>query len=54
MREPDLSREEVSRDLNVPLVTVYQWTRTKGGKALVMMPTSELTLSKYTLMSENK
>lgn len=54
MRERGLSREQVSRFLNVPLVTVYQWTRTEGGKKKIVMPESELKLLKYSLMSENK
>ena len=54
MKELGLTREEVSRYLNVPLVTVYQWARTKGGKEQIVMPESELKLLKYSLMSENK
>ncbi len=54
MKELCLSREEVSRFLSVPLLTVYQWTRTDGGKEPVFMPESELKLLKYSLMSENK
>jgi len=54
MNELDLHREEVARLLNVPLVTVYQWTRTEGGREQITMPESELKLLKYSLMSENK
>ena len=54
MKELGLTREEVSRFLNVPLVTVYKWTRTEGGKEQIVMPASELKLLKYSLMSENK
>ncbi len=54
MKEPGLSREQVSRFLNVSLVTVYQLTRTDGGKKKIAMPESELKLLKYSLMSENK
>ena len=54
MKELGLSREEISRYLNVPLITVYKWTRTEGGKEEVVMPESELKLLKYSLMSNNK
>lgn len=54
MKELSLSREKVSQLLNVPLVTVYQWTRTEGGKKQEIMPESELKLLKYSLMSENR
>ena len=54
MKELSLSREKVSQLLNVPLVTVYQWTRTKGGREQEIMPESELKLLKYSLMSANK
>lgn len=54
MKELGLSREEISRYLNVPLVTVYKWTRTKGGIEKVVKPESELKLLKYSLMSDNK
>jgi hypothetical protein len=54
MREIGLSREEISCVLNVPLITVYQWARTEGGKEQLVMPESELKLLKYSLMSENK
>ena len=54
MKELGLTREEVSRYLDVPLVTVYQWTRTEGGKEQIVMSASELKLLKYSLMSENK
>ena len=54
MKELGLSREEISRYLNVPLVTVYKWTRSEGGKEKVIMPESELNLLKYSLMSDNK
>ena len=54
MKELGLSREEISQYLNVPLVTVYKWTRSEGGKEKVIMPESELNLLKYSLMSDNK
>lgn len=40
MEELGLSREEISRYLNVPLITVYKWTRTEGGKEKAVMPES--------------
>ena len=40
MKELGLSREEISRYLNVPLVTVYKWTRAQGGKEKDVMPES--------------
>lgn len=54
MKELGLSLDEVSLLLNVPLVTVYQWTRVEHGKEQEIMPESELKLLKYSLMSENK
>lgn len=54
MEELQLSRDEVAKQLNVPVTVVDRWTASDGNEAQEMMPESDLRLLKYALMSENK